>query len=126
MPSNLFMVTHIYSKSTMQCKSKSPHLLLYRRVHRMAACSAPDMVSTYICVNMDALCCERAQRHHRWTRARSHTSGLVTTCFDLEVASVHILMFSARAIVKEASYFKIALQIKLCTIRNACLLFGRG
>lgn len=61
MPSNLFMVTHIYSKSTMQCKSKSPHLLLYRRVHRMAACSAPDIVSTYICVNMDALCCERAQ-----------------------------------------------------------------
>lgn len=27
----------------------------------MAACSAPDIVSTYICVNMDALCCERAQ-----------------------------------------------------------------
>ena len=60
-----------------------------------------------------------------------HTLILVTfrpvnRCFDLVVASGHILIFLAKVKIKESFCFKIALQIKLCTIRNATSLFGEG
>lgn len=51
----------------------------------------------------------------RWILAHSLTGCPGTKCFGFVVASGN-LIFLAGVVKKESLYFKIALQIKLCTI----------